>query len=375
LRHTSSRGTTGCWTLVARALDDKLERTIDRVYACSGCLPIRDVAAACTRLRTAIAGHAPPRWVLDNTRPVDLAASAVIEGLPIAEQVRRGNLLLSTRPRELEDALVHLVHDEDAVVAASAIHFVEQRRIWSLAPDLEWTLEHRRVTDWPVFEAASWALAARRLAERRWDLWLEPVPSVELVDRLRAIRLFDFVSVDELFRIAAAARQVRHEPGREIYHEAASRAQFLIEGMVHLSDGDAAREVNRLAALAFDELLEGRPLGHSARAADRGLPRDRAHHPLNAPSDNVEAQGLFRLLLDRPRPAAGGSFIRQTAAIRLCLRPFRCRLPTRCACSGNAALRQGLGRSSSNSPRSRARWWCRQGWYCSTRATSRRSFT
>ena len=310
LRHdVVSRDATAAGTLLLRALDDKLERTIDRVYRVLGLLySIRDVAAA----RHAIAhgdrrARAAALELLDNlfARSIRRRVLPIIEGLPIAEQVRRGNELLSTRPRELEDALVHLVHDEDAVVAASAIHFVEQRRLWSLAPDLEWTLEHRRVTDWPVFEAASWALAARRLAERRWDLWLEPVPSVELVDRLRSIRLFDFVSVDELFRIATAARQVRHEPGREIYHEGQhpDNVQFLIEGMVHLLDGDTVREVNRPAALAFDELLEGRPIGHSVRAADRAvcllIGRD---HLLTALSDNVEvAQGLFRLLLDRPQ--------------------------------------------------------------------------
>jgi CRP-like cAMP-binding protein len=79
--------------------------------------------------------------------------------------------------------------------------------------------------------------------------------------------------------------------------------QFLIEGMVQLSDGDAVREVNRPAALAFEELLEGRRIGHSVRAADRAvclvIGRD---HLLTALSDNVEvAQGLFRLLLDRPQ--------------------------------------------------------------------------
>ena len=37
------------------------------------------------------------------------------------------------------------------------------------------------------FEAASWALAGRRLsADARASRWLEPLPAVELVDRLRA---------------------------------------------------------------------------------------------------------------------------------------------------------------------------------------------
>jgi AAA family ATP:ADP antiporter len=296
-------------TLLVRALDDKLERTIDRVYRVMGLLhSIRDVAAA----RHAIVhgnrrARADALEFLDNvlTRPIRRRVLPIIEDRPTAEKMRHGRELLSTRPRDLEDALVHLVHDDDAVVAASAIHFVERRRLWSLATDLEWTLEHRPVSDWHVFEAASWALAARRLADRRWDLWLEPVPAVEIVDRLRAITLFDFVSVDELFRISAGARQVRHEPGREIYHEGQhpEDVQFLIEGTVHLLAGDTVRVVGRPAALASEEVLEGRPLTYSVRAADRAvclvIGRE---HVLTVLSDNVEvAQGLFRLLLARPQ--------------------------------------------------------------------------
>jgi CRP-like cAMP-binding protein len=118
--------------------------------------------------------------------------------------------------------------------------------------------------------------------------------------------MFDFVMVDELFRIATGARQVRHEPGREVYHEGEhpDSVQFLIEGTVYLRAGETdISEVSRPAALAFEEVLEGRPLDQSLRAADRAvclsIPRD---HFLTVLSDNVEvAQGLFRLLLERPQ--------------------------------------------------------------------------
>ena len=86
--------------------------------------------------------------------------------------------------------------------------------MWALADDIEHVLAHRDVRDWYVFEAASWALAEQRMpAERRRELWLEPLPAAELAGRLRRLPLFASVSVDELFRIAGAARQVRHEPG------------------------------------------------------------------------------------------------------------------------------------------------------------------
>src|SRR5690606_22366730 len=86
----------------------------------------------------------------------------ILEDLPIEEKVRRGNSLLKTRVRDAEDSLAQLIHDDDQVVAATAIQFVERRGIWSLADDLEYALAHRSASDWYVFEAASWALAARR---------------------------------------------------------------------------------------------------------------------------------------------------------------------------------------------------------------------
>ena len=50
-------------------------------------------------------------------------------------------------------------------------------------------------------------------AERRRELWLEPLPAAELAGRLRGLPLFASVSVDELFRMAGTSRQVRHQPG------------------------------------------------------------------------------------------------------------------------------------------------------------------
>ena len=71
---------------------------------------------------------------------------------------------------------------------------------------------HRDARDWYVFEAASWALAAHRVeADRRRTLWQEPLPAVELADRLRKLPIFHFTSVDELFRIASLGRQVRFD--------------------------------------------------------------------------------------------------------------------------------------------------------------------
>ena len=45
----------------------------------------------------------------------------VLEELPVEEKVRRGNVLLKTRPRDVEETLLQLINDDDQVVAAAAI--------------------------------------------------------------------------------------------------------------------------------------------------------------------------------------------------------------------------------------------------------------
>jgi CRP-like cAMP-binding protein len=225
--------------------------------------------------------------------------------MPEAERVRRGNALFKTRVRDVEDTLAQLVHDDEEVIAAAAIQTVERRELWTLAEDLEHVLAHRDPHDWAVFEAASWALAARRVSnERRRALWLEPLPAVELADRLRRIPLFTFVSVNELFRIASLGTQVRHEAGRVLYEKGrtAESVQFLLDGEVTVDE----RTISAPAVLAFDNVLEGSPVSATVRASDTviclSLTTDEF---LSLLSENVEiAQGIFRLLIE----TGGASF-------------------------------------------------------------------
>ncbi len=79
----------------------------------------------------------------------------ILEDLPIEEKVRRGNVLVRTRPRDVEETLLQLINDDDQVVAAAAIDVVRRRGMWTLADDLEHVLAHRDARDWYVFEAAS----------------------------------------------------------------------------------------------------------------------------------------------------------------------------------------------------------------------------
>jgi hypothetical protein len=226
-------------SLIAHSLNEKLQRTLDRVFKLLSLIyPWKDIAAARWSLQ-----HGEPRIkasaaeFLDNTLDSALRKRVmpVLEDLPIEEKVRRGNVLLKTRVRDAEESLVQLVHDDDQIVAASAIQFVEQRGLWNLADDLEYALEHRDAKDWYVFESASWALAARRMTpEARANRWLEPLPAVEVADRLRRLPLFKFTSIDELFLVASSGRQVRHEPGSVIYEggHVATDLEFLLDRTV-----------------------------------------------------------------------------------------------------------------------------------------------
>ena len=164
-----------------------------------------------------------------------------------------------------------------------------------------------------MFEAASWALAAQRMAvDERRTRWMEPLPAVELADRLRRMALFDYVSVDELFRIADAGRQVRHEHGRVLYTQGATPddLQFLLDGAVQRSvedDGRVSRvELQSPAALAFDEVMEGAPSAATITAMDRAICLAlRNEQVLGLLAENADlVQGLFRMAMERENGAA-----------------------------------------------------------------------
>jgi AAA family ATP:ADP antiporter len=307
-------------TLLVRALNDKLHRTLDRLYRLLGLVyPWRDIAAARwslehgdARIRSSAAEY------LDNILDSNLRKHVmpILEDLPLDEKVRRGNVLVKSRVRDVEETLAQLVHDEDQTLAAAAIHYVERRGLWSLADDLEYVLEHRDARDWHVFESASWALAGRRLSpEARKARWLEPLPAVEVADRLCRLPLFRFTTVDELTRIAGTGRQVRHEPGRVLY-EADRRAEtveFLLDGTVTCEpSGGVPSEVASPAALGFDDAFEGVPQGATVRAAGIAICLSLGLDQfLGLLSENTDlAEGLFRQLLD----VHGGRALSQVVA-------------------------------------------------------------
>jgi ATP/ADP translocase/HEAT repeat protein/CRP-like cAMP-binding protein len=295
-------------TLLASVLKEKQQRAVNRIFRLLGLVfPPDDIAA----VRVALANsdsrlRSGATEYLDNllSGEVRRRVMLLLEEMPADERVRKGNVIFKTRTRDVEDTVAQLVHDEGQVIAASAIHLIEQRQMWGLADDLEHVLAHRDPRDWFVFEAASWALAARRMAaDRRRALWLEPLPAVELADRIRHIQLFEYASIDELFRIAGLGRQVRHEPGRVLYEagRTADSLQLLLDGRVMVRGEDGATsEISAPAALAFEQVLEGSPMPATIRATDTVITLSLTTEEfLSLLSENVDiAQGIFRMLID-----------------------------------------------------------------------------
>jgi HEAT repeat protein/CRP-like cAMP-binding protein len=298
-------------SLLARALEDKLHRAIDRIYRLLGLLyHVDDVAAARytieqgERRRRAAAVE-----YLDNLLGgvVRKRVMPILDDTPMSDKVRYANLVLKSRPRDLEDTLAQLVHEDDPVVAAAAIHFVGQNRMWALTDDLEYVAARRSADERSVLEAATWVLTMQRVADMPTSMAIESLPIVELADRVRGIALFRSLSVDELFRIAEAGQEIRYPSGRDLCHvgSPAEEVLFLLEGAVSSTEGVTRGSVTAPSVIGFEEVLQDTPLRSTMRAIEHAVCfRIPASDFMTMVSDNVLlAQSLFGMLLadDRPR--------------------------------------------------------------------------
>jgi ATP/ADP translocase/HEAT repeat protein/CRP-like cAMP-binding protein len=306
-------------TLLARALAEKRSRALNRVFQLLALVHTPgDIAAVQATLQTGDARtKSGALELLDNllTGDVRRKVMLLVDDMPEDERVRKGNVIYRTRPRDIEDTLAQLIHDENQVTAAAAIHLVEERGLWSLAADLEHVLAQRDPHDWYCFEAASWALAAQRMpAERRRQLWQEPLPAVELAGRLRELQIFAFSSVDELFRVAGMGRQVRHEAGRVVFERGAppDTLQFLLDGRAASDGASTMEQLMPPAPLAFEAVLEGRPVAAEIRAIDSSICLSMtADEFLSLLAENVElTQGIFRWLIEFRGLASRGAISR-----------------------------------------------------------------
>jgi AAA family ATP:ADP antiporter len=262
-------------SLLDRTLAERLARAEDRTWRLLGFLyPWRDVAVARRGMEGDPRDRARAAEYLDNLLrgPLRLWLVPLLEDLPMDAKVRKGNALLKTRERDLADTLAQLIHDEDQLLSAAAIQRVEEKALWELVDDLEHVLAHRDARDWHVFEAASWALAARRIspAERR-ARWREALPAVEVAHRLLRLPLLRFAPVEALFRIASVGRTARPEAGRVLAQEglAPSQAHFLLDGEALTRQGVfPPRQRPAPFAVGLEEVLCGGRLLETTRSTE-----------------------------------------------------------------------------------------------------------
>ena len=308
------RDTESAGTLLVRALDDKLTRSLDRIFRLLG-------------LRYSATDIAAARYALERGNPRERAAALeyldhvmtglirkrvmpIIDEAPVAERVRHANSMLKTRARDIPDTVAQLFHDNDPILAASAVHFAGERGLRAvLADDLDYLATHES-TPAIVRQVATWTRSGSDLAD-------STVPMVELVNRLRRIPVFTFVSVDELFRIAARARLIRHAPGEEItrHGSPADNVVFLLTGSVRTQEpGNAEGVTTAPAVVALAEALVGRPVAATVTAIEEtvGLTLNASALLTLLSDDSAAAQGLFRMLLGS-RAALDRAYVSQWA--------------------------------------------------------------
>jgi CRP-like cAMP-binding protein len=149
---------------------------------------------------------------------------------------------------------------------------------------------------------------------------LPPVPAVSLVGQLKAIPLFRFASVDELFRVATISRQVRYAAGAAVQERGgkAEYIQVLLTGRFRLEGGDGRfpEFLSPPAMLGSEEVLRGTALQISATAEEESIALVMAAEEFRALlAANIEiAQGLFRILLDSSADPVSFETVARTGA-------------------------------------------------------------
>jgi ATP:ADP antiporter, AAA family len=305
LRHNLLQHGNGAGSLLVRALDEKLARCHDRVYRILGLLyPGRGVPDA----RYAIE-HGEPRRRAAAVEYIDALLAGrlrkrvvpILEPMPPEVKILVVHAVFKSRPRDIDDTIAQLVHEDDPVVSASAIRFAADQRLTSLADDLRYLMSHRYPGDRPAFEAAVRTL-------RAWDAGSFPagpepgLPIVELADRLRATALGRNVPVDELFLLAEAGRQRSLSAAEVICREGdrVEKAWFFLDGSIDLT-GSAGRTVRRdaPAVIGLDEVLQGTPGSQTVTVLECAVCLEIGAGELLSILSNSTAlaQGLFRMVL------------------------------------------------------------------------------
>ena len=313
-------------TLLERAIGERLERTLDRMYRLLGVLyDVDDVAAA----RHAIESGGAKRRAhgleyLDNLLSANVRKRILpfIDETPLADKVYQANVVLGTTPRDLDDTLAQLIHEGNPVIAASAIHFVAHHlsERESLVDDLRWVSRHPAATDAHVSGTAAWALSRATPGGDQGHASGHALPTVELADRLSRIPIFEFLSIDELFRIIESGQEVRYAAGHAVGPERSAEAvELLIEGSVRRTAApDRCHDLPAPCVLGLEEVLQGVPDRHATSANEPSVClRITAADFLAMVSDDILlAQGLFRFLLPPAADRRPGSPAHLPAAAR-----------------------------------------------------------
>ena len=122
-----------------------------------------------------------------------------------------------------------------------------------------------------------------------------------VVDRMRDLPLFESVGIDELFRIAGAGGQTRHDAGATFF-EAGSppdRLYLLLDGeAVATGQDNGERHVAAPAALGFEEALDGRLMAETIKTTGAAVTLSLGNDELRTLlADNTDlVRGLFRTL-------------------------------------------------------------------------------
>ncbi len=293
-------------SLLARALLEKTKRGLDRIYRLLSMLyPWKDIAAARHTIE-----HGDSRARAETLEYLDnvLAAGLRRTLIPLLEDMPQGEGLISfngTRPNA-EAAVLRLMNDEDPVVASAAIYFVGKQKFASLIEEVDRLLTTSDARDRDVLETASWAVRELRTpAPKPRPFWLDPLPSADLANKMSSLPLFGAVTVDEIFRICDTGRQMRSEPGRLLCQESLvpESVQFLLNGHVVVTKpGGEILHVEAPAVLAFQEVLEERPMAGTVRTADISVCLSLTSEEIQALlADNSDlVPGLFQMLCRDP---------------------------------------------------------------------------
>ena len=288
-------------TILAKALSEKIDRSVDRLYRLLGLLyPWKDIAAARWSIEHGAArARAGAVEYLDNVLSGKLRKwlIPVLEHLPVEERIKWGDALLQNRPRGFDATLRALIADPDPVVAAATAHLAGAHGIRTLDGEVD-RLAADRDADRIATDAAVWSRARR--GGRPDGAWTGALPAVAVVERLRQLPLFASVGIDELFRVAAAGRQVEAAADVGLFEAGTTPNGLLVllEGAAMATGNGRRWEIPAPAAPGFEEALRGSRMGETIRTIRRAvtLVVDEDELRTLLADDTELVRGLFRTL-------------------------------------------------------------------------------